>query len=118
VVNLIGAASKKPNEGEPVHTSVADPVRQGAKADTTQKDWTIHRPAPEKVEDPPRKLISQVLMDHLKSVWTASASAIQLEQIKGQANPPLPQAPKEVPGELAKEVLTYKPSQIKKTENL
>jgi len=29
--------------------------------------------------------MSQVLIDHLKTVWNASASAVQIEQVKGQA---------------------------------
>ena len=117
MVNPALHARQVPNEGEPVYTSVPDPVKQ--KAETAPRDWTIHRPAPEKVEDPPPKPISQVLMDHLKTVWVASASAIQIEQVKAQIEPPDPlQQPSQVPGELAREVLTYQPAKIKKTENI
>jgi len=54
VVDLVNPALKQPapNEGEPVHTSVPDPMRQRGTEDAAPKDWTIRRPAPEKVEDP------------------------------------------------------------------
>jgi hypothetical protein len=110
-------ATAPPTEGEPVYTSVPDPTRR-VEAATAPHDWTIHRPAPEKVEDPPPKPLSQVLMDHLRTMWTASASAIQIEQVKNQVTPAEPLIPTQVPGDLAKEVLTYVPAKIKKTENI
>jgi hypothetical protein len=106
----------KTNEGEPVYTSVSDPAKRGSEAATSPKDWTIHRPAPEKVENPPPKPIYQVLMDHIKSMWTASASAIQLEQVSNQINPPATVAPTDAPGNFAKEVLVYDPNMIKRNE--
>lgn len=117
VVDLVNPALKT-NEGEPVHTSVSDPGRRGSEAATSPKDWTIHRPAPEKAETPPPKPIYQVLIEHLKSVWTASASAIQLEQVSNQLNPPLTVVPAEVPGDFAKEILVYDPNMIKKNEHI
>lgn len=117
VVDLVNPALKT-NEGEPVYTSVSDPGKHGSEAATAQKDWTIHRPAPEKVDNPPPKPIYQVLIDHLKSVWTASASAIQLEQVSNQLNPPVKVVPSEVPGNLAKEILVYDPNTIKKNERI
>jgi hypothetical protein len=107
-----------PTEGEPVYTSVVDPSKRSSQVALAPRDWTIHRPAPEKVENPPPKPMSQVLMDHLRTMWTASASAIQIEQVKNQLTPSEPLAPTQVPGDLAKEVLTYAPSKIKKTENI
>ncbi len=121
VVNLVNPALNArptPNEGEPVFTSVPDPVQKSSKAASEPRDWTIHRPAAQKVENPPPKPISQVLMDHLRTMWTASASAIQVEQVKNQTTPPEPAAPTQVPGDLAKEILTYQPTKIKKTENI
>lgn len=108
----------KTNEGESVYSSVSDPGLHGSEAATTSKDWTIHRPAPEKVEDPPPKPIYQMLMDHFKSMWTASASAVQLEQVNNQLSAPDPVAPTDIPGTFAKEILVYTPSTIKKTENI
>ena len=115
VIDKVNPALKK-NEGEPVHTSVSDPGRRGSEAATSPKDWTIHRPAAEKSELPPPKPMYEVLMDHIKSMWTASASAIQLEQVNNQLNPPVAVVPSEVPGNLAKEVLVYDPNMIKKNE--
>lgn len=117
VVDLVNPALKT-NEGEPVHTSVSDPGRPGSEAATAPKDWTIHRPAAQKVEDPPPKPMYQVLMEHIKSMWTASASAIQLEQVSNQLNPPLTIVPAEVPGNFAKEVLVYNPDMIKRKEQI
>lgn len=108
----------KTNEGEPVYTSVSDPGIHGSEAATAPKDWTIHRPAPEKVEDPPPIPIYQVLMDHIKSMWTASASAIQMEQVNNQLSPPVAIAPSDTPGNLAKEVLVYDHNTIKKNERI
>jgi len=117
VVDLVNPALKT-NEGEPVYTSVSDPGKPGSEAATSPKDWTIHRPAPEKVEDPPPKPLYEVLMEHIKSMWTASANAVQLDQVHNQLTPPNPVAPTDMPGNFAKEVLVYAPNTIKKTENI
>ena len=117
IINMVNPALKT-NEGEPVYASVSDPVRTAPEAATAPKDWTIRRPAPEKVEDPPPKPISQILMDHLRVVWTACASAIHQEQAKSQLEQPLPVNPALAPGNLAKEVLTYEPAKIKKNDKL
>ena len=117
VVDRVNPALKVP-ESEAVYASVSDPGRPGSEAATAPKDWTIHRPAPEKVEDPPPKPLYQVLIDHIKNVWTASASAIQLEQVSNQLTPPAQAVPTELPGTFAKEALVYSPSHVKKTENV
>jgi len=59
-----------------------------------------------------------VLMDHLKTMWTASASAVQIEQVKNQLTTPQPVSPADAPGQLAKQALVYSPSKIKKTESM
>jgi hypothetical protein len=51
-------------------------------------------------------------------MWTASASAIQLEQVNNQINPPVTVVPSEAPGNLAKEVLVYDPNMIRKNEQI
>lgn len=117
VINRVNPALQK-TEGEPVYTSVSDPGRPGSEAATAPKDWTIRRPAPEKVEDPPPKPMSQILMEHLRTVWTASASAIQLEQTNDRLTQPLQGNSSLVPGALAREVFTYEPAKIKKNEKL
>jgi len=121
VVNLVNPALQGENrqrtEGEPVYTSVPDPIKKSAPA--VPQDWTIHKRTPEKVENPPPKPMSQVLMDHLKTVWTASASAIQVEQVKNQLAPEQSQVPTpQMQGNLVKEVLTYQPTRIKKNEKI
>ena len=113
VVNLINQ-SDKPNVGEGVYTSVSDPTRRGAEASTPPKDWTIKRPAPEKVENPPPEPMSKILIDHLKSLWQASAAAVQVQQqVRNQTEVPTnlngPQ------GALSEQVLTYSPTKINKT---
>ena len=115
---LQGSGTRPPNEGEPTYTSVPDPVRRYASSQPIPNDWTIKRPAPEKVEEPPQKPIAEVLIDNLKSMWNASASAVQLQQIGNQIAPPVQQSPTQVPGELAKQALTYKPTKINKNENI
>lgn len=117
VINMVNSALKT-YEGEPVYAKVSEPSRFGPEAATAPRDWTIARPAPEKVEDPPPKPMSQILMDHLRVVWTAGASAIHLAQAKDQLEQPLQANPSVVPGNLAKEALTYEPAKIKKNEKL
>ena len=115
VVNLVNQANK-PSTGEAVYTSVSDPARRGSEAATSEKDWTIHRPAPEKVEDPPPVPMSKVLMDHIKSLWLASASAVQVQQqVKNQFDTSQPNR-NATPGTLSSEVFTYSPSKINKTD--
>lgn len=115
VVNLINQA-EKPNFGEGVYSSVSDPSRRGADADTSAKDWTIQRPAPEKVEVPPPEPISKMLMDHINSLWTASASAVQVQtQVKNQVDM-AQTGVNATPGALSTEVFTYSPSKINKAE--
>jgi hypothetical protein len=97
---------------------VAEPTQRRVEDATAPQDWTIHRQEPEKVEDPPPKPLSQVLMEHIKTVWTAGASAIQIEQVKNQLTTPTPLNPADAPGLLAKEALVYTPSKINKTEDL
>lgn len=125
VVNHVNPALQKaqaqqalPNEGEPNFTSVQDPVKAGASKQRQPQDWTIHKPAPEKVENPPPKPISQMLMDQLKSMWTASASAVQVEQVSNQLTRPAPVQPNQIAGDVAKQVLTYQPTPIKRNQKI
>jgi hypothetical protein len=115
VVNLINQTDK-PSFGEGVYSSVSDPSRRGANADTSAKDWTIQRPAPEKVQDPPPVPLSKMLMDQIKSLWAASASAVQVQtQVKNQVDVAQTGA-NATPGALSAEVFTYSPSKINKAE--
>ena len=117
VINMVGK-SNKPDVGEGVYTSVSDPARRGSEAATAEKDWTIQRPKPEKVEDPPPPPMSQVLMEHIKALWLASASAVQVQQqVKDQLEASQP-SQKATLNMTAPESLTYSPSKISKTENI
>ncbi|QDL55734.1 hypothetical protein [Rhodoferax aquaticus] len=116
VINLVNQAAK-PNQGEPVYTSVADPTAKGNEEATLHRDWTIHRPVPQKVENPPPKPISQVLMDHLRTMWTASASAVQVEQVKN-INATPPQTSIEGAAAHIKQQLVYSASKVNKNENI
>ena len=117
VVDMVNPALKT-NEGEAVYTSVSDPGKPGSEAATTPKDWTIHRPAPVKVQDPPPKPIYQMLMEHIQHLWAASANAVQLDQVHDQLTPPVSASPSATPGDLAKAVLVYDHNTIKKNERL
>jgi len=110
---LQGAVPGKPNEGAPVYTSVTDPLKNGANAKQVPHDWTIHRPAPEAKTTPPAKSVSQVLMEQIKTIWTASANAVQLHQVKNQLTPPTPPSVNQPNGDVAKQALIYQPSKIK-----
>lgn len=115
VVNLINQADK-PDFGEGIYSSVSDPTRHGAEAATADKDWTIQRPAVEKAEDPPPEPLYKILLDHVKSLWLASAGAVQVQQqVKDQIDATQTgiNAPQ---GALAAEVFTYSPSKITRAE--
>ncbi len=114
VINMVGKAHKS-NVGEGVYTSLSDPAKPGSEAATIPKDWTIHRPVPEKVEEPPPVPMSKMLMDQVKSLWQASASAVQVQQVKNQLDMSQPVSNAN-PGVLATEVFTYSPTKINKTE--
>jgi hypothetical protein len=115
VINLVNQADK-PSSGEGVYSSVSDPVRKGSDAAEAPRDWTIKRPAPEKVEYPPPEPLSKVLLDHIKSLWQASASAVQVQQmVKDQVDLSKP-AVNVAQGVVATEVFTYSPSKINKVE--
>ncbi len=114
VVDLVNRANK-PSTGEGVYTSVSDPARRGSEAATAEKDWTIHRPEPEKVEVPPPEPISKLLMEFLRTMWRASGSAVEATLAENQAKT-LSQNPNSAAGNLVKENLVYSPSKIAKTE--
>jgi hypothetical protein len=116
VINMVGQ-SNKTIPGEGVYSSVSDPANRGSEAATAPKDWTIHRPVAEKVEDPPPPPLSKMLIDHIKALWTASASAIQVEQVKNQQDAAQP-APNAVSAMLTADALTYSPGKVQKIEKM
>lgn len=114
VINKINTGDK-PNAGEGVYSSVSDPARQKLE-DAVPKDWTIKRPAPEKTPEPPPEPLSKVLLEQIKSLWLASASAVQVqEQVKNQIDPTKASATV-APGVISSEVYTYSPTKINKTD--
>lgn len=116
VVNLVNTIDK-PSAGEGVYSSVSDPMRPGAEAATPPKDWTIKRPAPEKVEDPPPEPISKMLINHIKSLWEASASAVQVQQqVRNQIEPVQNTTGNVAPGVIANEVYNFSPTRINKVD--
>jgi hypothetical protein len=121
VINQVGQGSNihATSTGQSAYASASDPTHRRSVEDVTSpQDWTIKRPEPEKVEDPPKPPMSQVLMDHIKLLWTASASAVQVQQeVRNQVDP-LKENLMGVQGTLAAEALTYSPSKINKTENI
>lgn len=108
-----------------------------AKADPQQgsqpanKDWTQRQEsAPKQEEAPPKEPLSRILMDHMTAVWSASARVVEIWMQNNPAHNPVANQqvqtqiqassrqvdPVATPGVVAKEVLTYSPTQIKKTE--
>lgn len=61
--------------GNPTGLSV-----RSLEASIAQRDWILKRPVHEKVEDPPPIRLSKMLIDHIKALWHASASAVQVAQ--------------------------------------
>jgi hypothetical protein len=118
VVNKIGEGASLGSTQGSVYQSVQDPLRRGSESVAESRDWTIQRPEPEKVEDPPPVPIHQLLLDFIKSMWQASAMAVEVSQVQKQTVLTNPTNPNAAVGEIAKENLTYTPSKIKKTENL
>ena len=125
VVNHVSAAVMQgkmpsaPNEGQPVYTSVPDPVRNGASGQQIPHDWAMPVPAPESTaavsEPAPAKAVSDALMDNLKTMWIASANAVQVEQLHTQMTVTPPSQQPELNGAVARDVLVYQPSKIKRS---
>ncbi len=115
VVNQIDPVSQASaaKAAEAIHVSVSDPARPGSEAATSPKDWTIRRPEPEKVEEPPKEPISKMLIELVQSMWRSSRLAVEVLQVQ---NPN--QNPDIIQGRLVQEELTYSPSKIKKSQNL
>ncbi|WP_413899825.1 hypothetical protein [Rhodoferax sp.] len=96
-------------------TGKVDAAQTGSSAAAVERDWTIRRPEPEKVEDPPPVPISKLLLEFLQSMWRASGTAVEVAQAQNQN---LNLNPNATPGQLIKEELTYTPSKVSKTQNL
>lgn len=121
--------AKLAQAGEAAQAATPDPLKGGAQADNTTKDWTQRKPAAVKPEEPPQEPISKMLIEHVHSMWRASARVVELwlmnnpgqnqtsNQVQNLAEA-RNQDPTAIPGLLAKEALTYSPRKIKKPENI
>jgi len=119
VVNRIGETAAADNPVyNAVHQSVPDPIRRGQETAADPRDWTIKRPEPEKVEEPPPVPLHQLLLDFIKSMWQASGMVVEVAQSQKQNPLVNPSNPNIAAGEVARENLTYQPSKIKKAENI
>lgn len=109
----------------------ADPLQGGSQADNSSKDWTQRKETVARQEEaPPKEPLSKMLIDHMHAVWSASARVVEIwmqnnpaqnpgvnQQIQAQSQAASRNAdPMATPGVIAKEVLTYSPNRIKKTE--
>jgi hypothetical protein len=109
----------------------ADPLQGGSQADNSSKGWTQRKEAANKPEEaPPKEPLSKMLLDHIHSVWNASARVVEIwlqnnptqnpavnQQVLAQSQAAGRNAdPVATPGVIAKEVLTYSPTKIKKAE--
>lgn len=110
-------------------SSTVDPLQGGSNADNTSKGWTERKSTVHKPEEPPKEPISKMLLDHIHSLWTASAKAVEVWFMQNQEQIQNPnqsqhqaenrnQDPSAIPGLAAKEALTYSPTRIKKPENI
>lgn len=86
VVNHVKAAAALDKTADSQAT-VYDKVSGKPKAasDKTPYDWTLRKANAEKSKDPPPKPIAEVLMENLKTVWSASASAVQHQAAAAKA---------------------------------
>ncbi len=128
VVNDINPAV----QAQAAESAKADPLQGGSQADNSAKDWTQRKEsvASKPEELPPKEPLSKMLLDHIHSVWNASARVVEIWlQNNPTQNPSVNQQvqaqnqaanrstdPLATPGVIAKEVLTYSPTRIKKTE--
>ena len=108
-------------------SSTADPLQGGSKADSSSKDWTESASKPKVEEPPPKEPLTELLIEHVKTLWLMSAKAVELWYNNQQAKTQDPnqiqqlvqtrnQDPAAIPGVHAKEVLTYTAKKVNKTE--
>ena len=116
VINLVNQTSKS-GSNDPAYSNMADPMRRVLDPPTEPRDWTLHKPAPEKAENPAPEPLSKVLMAHIKSMWTASASAVTVEPAKNPVKADQLEAVAKS-GALTAEALTYSPGKITKPEKM
>ncbi|AGX87820.1 hypothetical protein [Candidatus Symbiobacter mobilis] len=127
VINMINRSHQNelvPNDGDGIYAKVydpsrVDPSRGGDPLDAQDPEAKTRRVSEtEEAKEPPKPPLQELIINYLKSLWEASASAIQVQQ---QAKDELRIQPKEelqhLPkGEMSTEVFTYSPNKIQKAE--
>lgn len=104
--------------------SASDPLQGGSKADSSSRGWTQASAKPKVAEEQPKEPLTEMLIEHVKTLWILSARAVDLLTLSNQNQNPNQiqnvaqtrnQDPSAIPGALAKEVLTYSPNRVSKT---
>lgn len=131
VINAINPAVQAQASSDAAYAKAQSDPSQGSAADKSSRDWTLSKEeaatqVPEK-QEPPKEPLSEILSRHLASVWSASARVVEIFMQNHPAQSPVAQQqaqtpvqatsrqvdPVNTPGDIAKEVLTYSPTQIK-----
>jgi len=118
LINQIGQSNKAAHAGL-VYSNISDPSLRLLDTEVAPHDWTLKSAKVEKVEE--RQALPEMLIEHLKSLWVASASAVQTQQpsdekqtLKSDKASPITTNVGSLPG-LA---MRYAPILVKSTANL
>ena len=108
-VNAVNAVESVDKIGE--GRSVRGPEKP-SNADRENRDWTLAEEVKqkEKAKEPPKEPISKLLIEHIQSMWRASAQAVEQAQQASQAEDQLNS--KQV---VRNEPLTYSEPKVKRT---
>ena len=81
LINQIGQSGKTSTAGI-VYSNTADPTQRYSATEPPTHDWRLKTPEPEKADN--RPALPEMLIEHLKSIWVASALAVQTPQPKDE----------------------------------
>ena len=118
VVNRIGEGSNLATAADAGYRGLSEASARSAEQATAPQDWTIQRPEPEKVEEPPKEPISKLLLDFLQAVWRASAGAVEIAQTQNQNPASTQNDPSATAGPVARESVTYSPSKVRRNDRV
>ena len=116
LINNIGQLNKAAHAGV-VYANMSDPSLRASGSELAPYDWSINpsMTAKEEVKPP----LTDMLIEHLKSLLVASAAAIQTQQpVDEKANLKAEKGPITDLGSALSLSRYYSPSQVKKTANL
>lgn len=116
-------------ETQAVQAVRKDPLNGGARGDDSLKNWTASKAAPQYRPEEERAAVSEMLIEHMHSLWNASKRVIEIWMMNNPSQTQNPtqiqqqtqtrnQEPASIPGVLAKEALTYTPQRIKRPEDI